>query len=263
MKSRLLYLLLFCAVVWSAEAQRLVAVGEGYSSTSVNTTIFRNSSLVTADDRQYIAYYDPEGWMVVGCRALDSDHWTLSRTQYRGRVQDAHNSISMMVDGAGYLHLSFDHHGHPLNYCRSVAPHSLELGPKEQMVGTDEGDVTYPEFYRLLDGDLLFAYRSGASGRGNLVLNRYRTATRRWERVQSVLIDGQNERNAYWQLYVDAQGTIHLSWVWRETWKVETNHELCYARSMDGGKTWYKTTGEEYTLPIRLDNAEYACRIPQ
>lgn len=263
MKFRLLYIVLCCAVVWSAEAQRLVAVGEGYSSTSVNTTIFRNSSLVTADDRQYIAYYDAEGWMVVGCRALDSDHWTLSRTQYRGRVQDAHNSISMMVDGAGYLHLSFDHHGYPLNYCRSVAPHSLVLGPKEQMVGTDEGDVTYPEFYRLSDGDLLFAYRSGASGRGNLVLNRYRTATRRWERVQSVLIDGENERNAYWQLYVDAQGTIHLSWVWRETWMVETNHDLCYARSMDGGKTWYKTTGEQYTLPIRLSNAEYACRIPQ
>ena len=263
MKFRLLYLLLFCVVVWSAEAQRLVAVGEGYSSTSVNTTIFRNSSLVTADDRQYIAYYDAEGWMVVGCRALDSDHWTLSRTQYRGRVQDAHNSISMMVDGAGYLHLSFDHHGHPLNYCRSVAPHSLVLGPKEQMVGRDEGDVTYPEFYRLSDGDLLFAYRSGVSGRGNLVLNRYRTATRRWERVQSVLIDGENERNAYWQLYVDAQGTIHLSWVWRETWMVETNHDLCYARSMDGGKTWYKTTGEQYTLPIRRSNAEYACRIPQ
>ena len=263
MKFRLLYIVLCCAVVWSAEAQRLVAVGEGYSSTSVNTTIFRNSSLATADNRQYIAYYDAEGWMVVGCRALDSDHWTLSRTQYRGRVQDAHNSISMMVDGAGYLHLSFDHHGHPLNYCRSVAPHSLVLGPKEQMVGMDEGDVTYPEFYRLSDGDLLFAYRSGASGRGNLVLNRYRTATRRWERVQSVLIDGENERNAYWQLYVDAQGTIHLSWVWRETWKVETNHDLCYARSMDGGKTWYKTTGEQYTLPIRLSNAEYACRIPQ
>ena len=41
------------------------------------------------------------------------------------------------------------------------------------MTGKDEDDVTYPEFYRMPDGDLLFAYRSGASGRGNLVLNRY------------------------------------------------------------------------------------------
>ena len=82
-------------------------------------------------------------------------------------------------------------------------------------------------------------------------------------RVQDVLIDGEDERNAYWQLYVDEAGTIHLSWVWRETWTVETNHDICYARSFDNGVTWYKTSGEKYVLPIRAANAEYACRLPQ
>jgi len=263
MKKNILFLLLCGVIILPLQAQRLIEVGEGYSSTSVNTTIFRNSSLASADGRQYVAYYDAEGWMVVGCRALGSEEWRLSRSQYRGNVRDAHNGISLMVDGAGYLHVAFDHHGHPLNYCRSVAPHSLTLGDKVPMVGRDEQDVTYPEFYRLANGDLLFAYRSGASGRGNLVLNRYSCPEARWERVQDVLIDGENQRNAYWQLYVDAAGTIHLSWVWRETWLVETNHDLCYARSTDGGKTWHKTTGEQYTLPIRQANAEYACRIPQ
>lgn len=263
MKRLLLLLFIICAAHIAAQAQRLVEVGKGYSSTSVNTTIFRNSSLASADGRQYIAYYDAEGWMVVGFRWLESEEWTLARSQYRGNVEDAHNGISLMVDGEGYLHIAFDHHGDPLNYCRSVAPHTLTLGPKEAMVGNDEEDVTYPEFYRLANGDLLFAYRSGASGRGNLVLNRYRLQTRGWERVQDILIDGEQQRNAYWQLYVDGQGTIHLSWVWRESWLVETNHDLCYARSLDGGKTWLKTSGERYELPIRLENAEYACIIAQ
>ena len=44
---------------------------------------------------------------------------------------------------------------------------------------------------------------------------------------------------------------------------VETNHDLCYASSPDGGKTWYASAGEPYTLPIRKGNAEYAWRIPQ
>ena len=44
---------------------------------------------------------------------------------------------------------------------------------------------------------------------------------------------------------------------------METNHDLCYARSSDGGKTWEKSTGEKYTLPINALNAEYACMIPQ
>lgn len=242
---------------------RLVEVGKGYSQTSVNTAVFRNSSLVTHGEEQYISFYDAEGFLTLGKRKLDSDRWTLHRTQYKGNVKDAHNVISMMLDGDGYLHVSFDHHGHPLNYCRSLAPHSLELGEKEPMTGADEGNVTYPEFYRLSGGDLLFAYRSGSSGRGNLVLNRYSLKEKSWSRVQDVLIDGEDQRNAYWQLYVDEQGTIHLSWVWRETWMVETNHDLCYARSSDNGVTWQKSNGETYALPIRLDNAEYACRIPQ
>lgn len=247
----------------TALLSRLVSVAPGYSQTSVNTTVFRNNSLVTHDGVQYICYYDPEGYLTLGCRPVDSTEWTLNRTQYQAHVEDAHNVASMMVDGEGIIHIAFDHHGAPLNYCRGVAPGSLELGDKEPMVGTDEDDVTYPEFYRIGDGDLLFAYRSGRSGRGNLVLNRYILSEHRWQRVHDVLIDGQDQRNAYWQLYADPAGTLHLSWVWRETWLVETNHDLCYARSTDGGQTWQHADGTPYELPITADNAEYACLIPQ
>lgn len=263
MKQILFSFLMLLGIFMRMDAQRLIQVGDGYSNTSVNTTVFRNNSLVTEGDTQYIAYYAPDGYLVLGKRKLGDSQWILQRSPYKGNVADAHNVISMMVDGAGYIHVAFDHHGHPLNYCRSVEPGSLELGPKEQMTGKDEQDVTYPEFYRMPDGNLIFVYRSGISGRGNLIMNRYDVKTRRWERVQDVLIDGEGKRNAYWQLYVDAQGTIHLSWVWRETWLVETNHDLAYAYSEDQGKTWHKSTGETYTLPIREGNAEYAWRIPQ
>lgn len=248
----------------AAVTPRLVkAADNGWGSTSVNTTVFRNNSLVTHDGVQYISYYDADGYLTLGSRDVDADRWNIHRTQYKGNAADAHNVISMMVDGDGYLHVSFDHHGHPLKYCRSVKPGSLELGELESMTGIDEDNVTYPEFYTLKGGHLLFAFRSGSSGRGNLVMNRYDLKSRKWHRVQDVLIDGEDERNAYWQLYVDASGTIHLSWVWRETWLVETNHDLCYARSLDNGVTWQRSDGTPYTLPITQDNAEYAWRIPQ
>ncbi len=259
-------LFLFAILLFSscAEASRKsVFVDNGYSQTSINTTVFRNSSLVSYGDSQYIAYYDSVGNVVLGKRKLDSDKWILKPSQYKGNVADAHNVISIMVDGDGYLHASFDHHGNRLNYCRSLEPGGLEMGNLEPMLSVDESDVTYPEFYRIPNGDLLFAYRSGASGRGNLVINKYDLKSRKWERLQDVLIDGEGKRNAYWQLYVDERGTIHVSWVWRETWLVETNHDLCYACSKDGGKTWQKSTGEIYSLPINISNAEYACKIPQ
>ena len=267
MKSTIARVCLIALTLWFAgqtvEAQKLSPVGFGWSRNSVNTTVFRNNSLTTHGNIQYIAYYDAEGFLTLGKRPVDTQDWTVERTQYKGNCRDAHNVISIGVDGKGYLHVSFDHHNNPLRYCRSVAPGSLVLGEMMPMTGVDERDVTYPEFYNLEDGDLLFAYRSGGSGRGNLVMNRYDVETGKWSRVQNVLIDGEGKRNAYWQLYVDAKGTIHVSWVWRETPDVATNHDLCYAQSTDGGRTWKKSTGEVYALPITMANAEIACQIPQ
>lgn len=240
-----------------------VEIADGWSSTSVNTAVFRANSVTTHGNEQYASFYDPDGHVTLAKRTLGSDTRTVERTPYKGNVADAHNVISIAVDGDGYLHVAFDHHGHPLRYARSVAPGSLTLGPLESMTGIDEDNVTYPEFHTLPDGDLLFVYRSGASGRGNMAMNRYRTATRTWERVQDSLIDGEEQRSPYWQMCIDAAGMLHVSWVWRETWLVETNHDMCYARSADGGLTWERSDGTPYTLPITASNAEYACRIPQ
>ena len=116
-----------------------------------------------------------------------------------------------MVDGDGYLHMSWDHHGHPLRYCRSKEPGSLELTEKMPMTGKKEGRVTYPEFYRLPDGNLLFLYRDGASGRGNLMMNHYDLTTKKWTQRQDAFINGEGRRNAYWQMCTDTKGTIHIS----------------------------------------------------
>ena len=247
----------------SASAQHLSEVGLGYSGTSVNTTIFRCNSIVSHGGWQFVAYYDSTAAVVIGKRKLGSDRWELTRTQYKGNVKDAHNVISIMVDGDGYIHLAFDHHGHPLRYCRSVAPLSTEMGQLMQMTGSNEDNVTYPEFYRLADGDLLYVYRDGSSGNGNMVMNHYSVKEKKWKRVQTNLIDGEGKRNAYWQMCVDKAGVIHVAWVWRESASVNTNHDMCYARSYDKGRTWQRSDGTPYSLPINVGNAEYAIRIPQ
>lgn len=258
-----LSVVMMLAAACTAHAHELVTVGDGYCRTSVNTAVFRNSALVTHGDTQYISYYDPEGYVTLGKRMLGNHDWEISRTPYKGRVKDAHNVISIGVDGAGFLHTAFDHHGGRLKYCRGIEPGSLLTGDTVPMTGESEGKVTYPEFYTLPGGDLLFAYRDGSSGNGNLVLNRYDTAAGTWHRVHDNLIDGEGERNAYWQIYVDAAGRIHLSWVWRETWLVETNHDMCYACSDDGGLTWHRSDGSEYRLPVTRAEAEIAWHIPQ
>jgi hypothetical protein len=256
----------FCILqmpVFAQREARAVDVGLGWASNSVNAVVFRKNSLVTFHHTQFIAYYDADGFVILGKRKLGSKNWQLKKTAFRGRVQDAHNTISIMTDGDGYLHLSWDHHNNQLHYSRSLQPESLEMAEPFSMTGKNEGSVSYPEFYRLADGNLLFIYRDGGSGRGNLVMNKYNTKTKQWTQLHSNLIDGEKQRSAYWQATTDAKGTIHLSWVWRETPDVASNHDLCYARSTDGGLTWESSTGKKYTLPITAANAEIACPIPQ
>lgn len=247
----------------SGHAQTLIAVADGWAGNSVNATVFRKNSLVTYQNTQFIAYYNADGYVVLGKRRVDDTKWTLNKTQYKGNVTDAHNTISIMVDGNGYLHIAWDHHGNPLRYAKSITPLALELGEQQPMSGEIESNVTYPEFFRMPNGDLIFMYRDGQSGQGNLVLNHYDVQTKKWTQVQKNLIDGEGKRNAYWQACVDNKGTIHLSWVWRETWDVATNHDLCYAKSDDGGKTWQTSEGKKYTLPINASIAEYICNITQ
>ena len=221
-----------------SKSPTLVEVGPGYSSTSVNTAVFRQGSLTSNDSLQYISYYDPEGYVVLGKRELGSSKWELRRTPFTGNVKDAHNIISIGLDGEGILHLAFDHHGNPLHYTKTVEPGSLELLPLQPMNGENEENVTYPEFHSSPDGNLYFVYRSGASGNGNMVMKRYDLNDRKWETLHENLIDGEDQRNAYWQMFIDQNGVMHLSWVWRESWLVETNHDMNYARSKDGGITW-------------------------
>ena len=250
-----------CAQLPAAPA-RLVDVAPAWANNSVNTVVFRKNSLVTAGDMQYIAFYDSDRYVVLGRRKSGTSDWTLHRTRYQGKATDAHNTISIMVDGAGYLHVAWDQHDNRLRYAKSLQPGGLELGDKQMMTGQDEDAVTYPEFHRMPDGSLLFLFRNGASGEGNLVVNRYDPRTGTWQRLFSNLISGEGQRSAYWQAYVDQHGTIHLSWVWRESPDVSSNHDLAYARSRDGGRTWEKSDGERYDLPITAASAEYAARIP-
>jgi hypothetical protein len=241
----------------------LSVVGDGWANNSVNAVVFRKNSLVTQGDTQYVAYYDAQRYLVLGKRALGATQWTVRRSAWQGNAADAHNAISIMVDGAGYLHVAWDHHNNALRYARGVAPGSLELGPKQGMVGVDEAEVSYPEFYRLPNGNLLFFYRLGGSGRGDLIINRYDVATQRWTRLHTNLITGEGKRNAYWQAFLDHRGTLHVSWVWRESPDVASNHDMAYARSRDGGVTWERSDGTPYALPISAASAEYALRIPQ
>lgn len=236
--------------------------GMAWADNTVNTVIFRRNALASHGDWQVCAFYDPEGRVVLAERMLPRGDWTSRTCGFSGDIRDAHRNISIAIDGEGVLHMAWDHHDSPLRLVRARAPLSLDLGEEEMIPGLENALVTYPEFHPMACGDLLFLCRDGRSGAGNLVMHRYRPGCG-WEGVNDIVIDGEGQRNAYWQAWLDTRDVLHLSWVWRESWDVATNHDICHMESADGGITWTDRGGTRRELPVRMDTAPLAVEVPR
>jgi hypothetical protein len=264
MKKRIFAALGLLVVAATTCAQTSTLPVNGYAKTSVNAVVFRGSSVTTFGNTQYVAWYDGSGKVVLAKRTLGSTTWQSSTTQYSGNVADAHNCISIGVDGDGVVHMAWDMHSTKLRYARGTAPGALTMGSEtNNLAGGALTSATYPQFFRLPNGNLLFMVRDGSSGNGNLMLYRWDIKSKAWTRLFTSLIDGQGARNAYWEAHLDRNGVLHVGWVWRETADVATNHDICYARSRDGGVTWENSKGAKYATPITAATAEYAATIPQ
>lgn len=219
-------------------------------------------ALVTTERRQYVAYYDPEQWMTVAARDLDSEQWTHTRLSTQ-IGWDSHNHVAMAVDEEGYVHVSGNMHNVPLIYFRSARPHDISEFERLGMAGTHEQSVTYPEFFRGPEGQLVFAYRDGGSGNGDHIFNAYDVETRQWRRLlDQPLTDGEGQRNAYPVGPVQGPDDYwHLVWVWRDTPDAVTNHDLSYARTRDLVQ-WERADGQPLRLPIRLSTGDIVDPVP-
>lgn len=253
----------------SVNNEQLLISDNAFSGSSVNVLAGVKQTVFTHQQVQYTAFYDAEAKLVIAKRNLNQSNWQIKVTDFTGNVNDAHNHISLVVDGNGYIHVAWDHHNSKLKYARSATPGSLDfikltmLAKPGQEKQVEEHSVTYPQFYRLNNGDLIFAYRNGGSGRGNLILNNYDVNTQQWQRLHDSLIDGEGKRSAYWDMTIDENGILHLAWIWRETPDVATNHDISYAQSLDNGQTWQTINGKAYQLPIIEKTSDVVKHIPQ
>lgn len=249
---------------------------------SINTTSFLRHGIYTFGNQQFMTYYgrhqsDPaygfNNTLWVARRTVDADLWQVFRTGFTANaITDAHDSISFGIDGLGFMHVSWGMHvsDGPYHYAKSLTPvtgtNAIAFGPDGTMTGK-ENTVTYPQFLNLPNGDLLYVFREGRSGNGDLFLNRYRIASQTWTNVH---LTGNNQLsfikgtgwtpnyNAYWQQpCVNAAGNIFLVWTWRYNSDsparesgYQTNHDYDYAWSPDEGVTWKRSSGVNYVLPI-------------
>lgn len=243
-----------------------------------------NMGLVTMSNQQFLAYYGQHqtsssyaynGTIWIARRSLPTatngtNVWQIFRTTFvPDTITDGHDSVAFGIDGSNYMHLSWGmHNATPLHYARSLNPvtgtntiaFTADLGTLTG-VSSIETEVTYPQFFNLPNGDLLYLYRvggpGGGSGGGDTYLDRWSLASQNWTNVNgnAPFIKGYWSSATNYNAYpnkscVDAAGNFYMAWCWRETPAYESNHDLNYGMSTNGGVTWRRDNGTAYHLPI-------------
>lgn len=245
---------------------------QGAFGQAINGKSFQQHALLTHAGFQYLGYYDADRRVCLARRKLPAGAWQSIRfTDYHFESNDAHNTISLGIcPQDGTIHLAFDHHGDPLHYRVSrqgvattpnVNEWSVDLFGEVQS-NLEPGRtirITYPRFWQTPDGGLQFCYRCGGSGNGDRMLVDYNARAGQWENTRQIdsragaFSDGfradSNSRCSYPNGYdYGPEGNLHVTWVWRED-SQGANHDLMYAYSDDGGRTWNNDLGEPIDGP--------------
>lgn len=216
---------------------------------------------------QMVAYYDASRQMSVAVREMGDINgapWIYHKLpSYLG--WDAHNKVVAAFDKKGYIHVVGNIHANPLVYFRSTEPYNPRTLVKvETMVSPDrETRSTYPDFFVDQNQTLYFKYRLGTSGQGKWFYNRWDSASQTWSALyDTTILDGQGFRGVYPKGPVlGPDGYFHLAFIWRETSRASSNHDLSYARSKDL-VVWETSSGKKQSLPITLENSDIIDPVP-
>jgi len=249
-----------------------------------NGLSYQQDGLASCGGWQYATWWDAARRLCVGRRKLPRGAWqTIRFADHRIRGNDIHNvAVLGICPQDGTIHLSFDHHGHPLRY--RVSRQGAALRPEQHrweagLFGPilrrlpsaspiPNAPLTYPRFFRAPGGGLQLCFRIGSSGNGERHLARYDPATGRWTHQGAFTsrvgtYEGSTSRNAYPHgIGYGCKGRLHMTWCWREgrargarrtgskgrSGKL-TNHDLLYACSDDGGDTWRNSGGAIVRAP--------------
>lgn len=254
----------------NAFAKKIVPLGDGWASNTINTVIFRHHGIVTSGTHQFTAFYDAKRTVTLVQRNLENDKLIFHVIPGKYDLSDAHNAISMGIDSLGFLHISYGQHGSKLCYRRSTEPLSINSWTSIlPMTGRREGKITYPTFVHGINQAnhhvLLFLFRDGTSEAGEACLKEYSPFHKVWTDREPSILSGSQQRPwtscPYWNHpVIDSKGRMHVSFVWRAKSilpeKRVNNINIDYAYSDNCGHTWFTSNCRTLQSPITQVNSE-------
>ncbi|MWV31102.1 BNR repeat-containing protein [Rathayibacter iranicus] len=226
-------------------------------------------ALLTTASKQYVAYYDSEGYMSVAVRPLDKTFDEGEKRRLPGNpsdlrtASDTHNLIAIAVDKDGRIHVSGNMHGRSLLYFMTDTSGSLTSFSQVKSLGfpEDESYITYPRFISsAADGPsspLVFGFRAGGSGDGSWVYFQFDGSS--WTRLSRIFGDRTLAGRTV-SAYPDGpvkgpDGRYYVAWNWRTSTDVSQSSRVSFAVSNDL-QTWRAADGSTLSSPISYDDTK-------
>jgi hypothetical protein len=217
------------------------------SCIQTNTLIYKGN--------QYAIFISDSAYPIIAKRPYPDGQWQTYSfgTSFGTQLGDLHNFFSMGFDSLGFIHILGNMHDAKMNYCVSNAAESILSGFTFKFPLVDsatESSVTYPRLFNDTSHNLYLHYRQGTSGNGNTYLDKYTVRTGTWSRVSQVTSGGGTNNFYENGMFFDKKNRLHVSGVWRLTTSANSNKDLSYFYSDNGGVTFKSIGGNTYTLPI-------------
>ena len=241
---------------------RRVYVGRGYAGSPVNTSIGRQHAIYNYNNHQYLAYYDPDGQIVFSRRNHNNENWESFFTKLYGSL-DRDQFLSFAFDKVGYIHLCYTSKDDSLHYYRSTLPEDpYKFESRPILMDLNSKHISKPQFAGTTEHDLYMSCQYIRNNQNELCIIKYDEGNGNWEKLQNPLVKSRQSKMLSWSsLCIDSQKSLHLVWAWRFLRDEGENSLVCYAKSIDDGKTWKRSDNSEYVLPISEEKAQIIEKI--
>lgn len=222
-----------------------------------------SNKIVTWRRRTHVSWLDspPEGFRVrVRSRDRHTGEW--SPTVTVGDAYDNHGGPALTVDRAGYLHIVYFPHHHPMCYRRSRRPGNASEWEDEIRFGER---LTYPTLVCGADDTLVLSARRSFADRPWEVEMWERPPGARWQRGRA-LLRSRHPGYSHFQeslAWGPDHRTLHLFCRFHERSDSQAYGRLqtvAYLVSPDAGRTWTRSDGSSVSLPATPDSAEVLAR---
>lgn len=184
---------------------------------------------------------------------------------------DAHRNPTLLIDQGGHLYVFYGAHGHPSHVLKSARP--FDIAAWRTMPDLADPKGSYPQPWQLVPGEMFVSFRHGPGWRGRIS----KDGGESWEDPMDIIsftIENNTAKLFVYAVSIAETGPfprkVHLAWsrvgggtpeevASKHLWARRYN--VYYGYSDDGGRTWRRSDGAPYELPITEATAEkiYDC----